>query len=102
MHVGSQDPTWVAKINEGFGRFIPENLMYDDIADDPCVITSKLKDFYLNDRNVSNETAQEYARMIDDRLMTHCIAVAAEEYAKHSDVFLFNFTKFRSGSTPSN
>jgi len=43
--------------------------------------------------------AKNFAQMNDDRMMTQCLRSAADQFAKHNQVYLFNFTKVRDGSS---
>jgi len=73
-------------------------MLYDETADDPCAVTSKIRDRYFNGEAVTADMVKEFSDLNDERMMTQCLRTAAEQFAKHNQVYLFNFTKVRYGS----
>jgi len=78
---------------------MPEYYSYDETADDPCPVTSKIKERFFNGESVSSDMAEQFALFMDERGMMQPVRTTADLFAKHNDVYLFNFTKIRDGSS---
>jgi 3-hydroxyacyl-CoA dehydrogenase len=89
------DPTFVETLNKEFGRRMPEYLLYDETASDPCAVTARIKERYFNGQNVNADVANSFAMLFEDRYSNHCIRKGITEYSKLTDVYVYNFTKWR-------
>jgi len=88
--------------NREFGRRLKYHLFFYESVDDPCEVTSKLKERFLpGGLNVSLQTTANMASMWDERLKVHSMRKIAREYSRVNPVYMFNFTKFRAGSKQS-
>jgi len=91
---------FLTNLNREFGRRMPEYFLYDKSADDPCSVTRKLSQRFFNgESSVNSDMAEQFALLMDERSPMQCIRSAADQLAKFNDVYLFNFTKIRHGSS---
>jgi len=90
---------FLSNLNREFGRRMPEYFLYETSADDPCSVTGKIRDRFFNGESVTSDMAEQFALMMDERSMMQCLRTAADQFANYNQVYLFNFTKYRSGSS---
>jgi len=78
---------------------MPEYFLYDQTADDPCSVTGKIRDRFFIGESVTSDMAEQFALLMDERNHMQCIRTSADLYAKENQVYLYNFTKPRYGSS---
>jgi len=90
------DRNWTDAFNREFGRRLPEYMLYDESAPDPCIVTGAIKNFYFNGEDVGVNNVDQFSKLIDDRFV-HVNAKMISEYSKLTNVYSYNFTKYRDG-----
>jgi len=85
--------TILDKLNKEFGRVLPTLMFFKNSADDPCVISSRIREYFLNNSNVTGEDFGIVESMLSDRLKTHCIRKMGDELSKFTSIYLYNFTQ---------
>ncbi|XP_058058271.1 juvenile hormone esterase [Anopheles bellator] len=79
-----KDPNLLQTLDGDFERLIPLNLHLDRESDEGLEFAAKMKQFYLGERHVSNETIQEMMNLMSDVMFLHGITDFARLHASHN------------------
>lgn len=85
------------KINSEWFKMLPNMLYYDRIASptSQSKISGKVKDFYLKDQEVGQDTYLEFGRVLGDRFFVTGLTRAIKEHARKPDFpiypYIFNY-----------
>ncbi|XP_052867374.1 juvenile hormone esterase [Anopheles cruzii] len=79
-----KDPNLLQTLDGDFERLIPLNMHLDRESDEGREFAGKMKQFYLGDRHVSNETIQEMMNLMSDVMFLHGITDFARLHASHN------------------
>ncbi|OXA48909.1 Venom carboxylesterase-6 [Folsomia candida] len=81
------------KLNSQFGRIAPSALLYHDTAEDPSIVTERIRQYYFNGSELTPSSGDDLERLISDRSIIHCTRKVAAAYANFTTVYAFNYTK---------
>lgn len=87
-------------LNEDWKNVLPITLEYDELytkltVDEQLAVSQKIRKFYFQDRNISEETRQELTNVYSDRLFNHGVSKNALLMAAHVPVYIYQFAHNR-------
>ncbi|OXA51292.1 Esterase E4 [Folsomia candida] len=88
-----RNETSVKKLNNQWGRVMPNALFISNTAEDPALIGQAIRSHFLGDEYINETILSKYEELYSDRHFVHSTRVFAELYAKHVPVYLYNFTQ---------
>ncbi|XP_035709632.1 venom carboxylesterase-6 [Folsomia candida] len=84
--------TLLELMNNEWGRVSPSTFLYHATARDPCSLSTKIRDFYFQDQEISKVNGQKLIDLYSDRWFFHCTRQGALLYAKHAPVYIYYLT----------
>lgn len=87
-----KNPALYEKVDKQWDELSPLVFLYKDTATDKDVVSSKIRQFYLQDKPVSRETFEKISEIFMDRFMGFPVVVTAQLYSKAAPVYLYYFS----------
>ncbi|KAF2892969.1 hypothetical protein ILUMI_13203 [Ignelater luminosus] len=94
------DSKLIDRLNKDFNHIIPLSLLYDETSTetDTNYITSKIKEFYFDNKDVDNTTVLQLTNLYTDFLFFYPQNLATRLHVKHTTSPVYNFVYGYTGS----
>lgn len=81
----------LSKLNTEWDTLAPIMLMYKDVADDPKLVSRKIRDFYFGDKEINEDTRLELAQIWTDIFFIAYAQGEAKTLCKQLPVYFYAF-----------
>jgi len=85
--------TALSRLNNEWGRVAPNTFMYEDFAQDPCRVSSAIRDFYFKGQPITKSDGEALSAVYGDRGTLQCVRDAAILQSAYAPVYLYNLTR---------